>query len=250
MRLANLLPLFLGAGAAVVPGCATIHAGEFAMPLDASGRWTGKPATALGLVISGRELTHMATASIGAVEVTIENTSSRWVEIGEVGLDFQNETANRLVSTPPDADARSWAQAVAQRDAVDLTNRTNALAGVAFAGRAISGSRDHGLAAFGALLAMGALIGLIATAANADVDSAEQVAFVPENHLLVAPFSIAPGYFVKRWIALTTDDPHIPCLHAFIFSYATRSGQRERVRLRFRDPDGASVWQRRLCGPH
>jgi hypothetical protein len=250
MKRAHLLPvvvILLGAG------CATVHPGNYAIPLDMAGGYRG-PTTALGLVISGREITRLATPSVGAVEVTIENRSADWIHIGRVALDFQNQEANQLVTTPPDADAANWAQAVAQRDAIELTNRNNALAGVAVAGgvaaRIAGGSSHHhrsGAGAIGAVVALGALLALTAMAVDDDVQRAEQVSFLPQNHLLVAPFGIPPGLFVKKWIALTTAAPGIPCLDAFILAYDTTAGRHERVRLQFRTPDGTSSWQRATC---
>jgi hypothetical protein len=200
-------------------------------------------------VISGREISKLATPSVGAVEVTFENTSAGWVHIGRVALDFQNEAANQLVTTPAEGDARNWARAVAQRDAIELNNRRNALAGAAVAGEVVASVGDRSpLGALGAVVALGALVGLLATDIGENVDRVEQVAFEPENNLLVVPFSIAPGLFVRKWIALTTSAPQIPCLDTFILAYDTTAGRHERVRLRFRFRDGLSSWQRQACG--
>jgi hypothetical protein len=241
MKLARVLLVLVGTG------CATVHSGEYAVPLDVPGGYHG-PTTAGGLLISGREITGVATPSVGAVEVTFENRSRDWIRIEVVRLDFHNDAANQLVTTPADADARNWAQAVAQRDAIELTNRKNALAGVAVAGHVVASMGDHSaVGALGAMVALGALIGLAATAIDEDVQNAERVSFLPQDHLLVVPFAIAPGLFVKKWIALTTVAPQIPCLDSFILSYDIAGGRHERVRLHFRDPDGYSSWQRGIC---
>lgn len=228
-------------------GCATVHSGEYAIPLDARGGYQG-PTTAAGLLISGREITRVATPSVGAVEVTFENRSGDWIRVEEVRLDFHNEAANQLVTTPPDTDARAWAQAVSQRDAIELVNRQKALAGVAVAGRVVAsiGHRSP-VGALGAVVALGALIGLAATSIDADVQNAERVSFLPQDHLLVVPFALPPGLFVKKWIALTTAAPQIPCLDSFVLSYAISDGRHERVFLHFRSLDGASSWQSRAC---
>jgi hypothetical protein len=210
----------------------------------------------MGLVISGRELTPLATPSVGAVEVTFENTSPQTIQIGGVYLDFQSEAANKLVATPPDEDAQAWARSVAEHDAVEMRSRTQALAAVSDFGQVVARSgyhhhhAGHGsspAAAIGAVLAVGALVALVALAAQDEAERTEQVEFTPENHLLVTPFAIRPGQFVRRWIALDAAAPEIPCLTFFTLAYDTTSGQRERVRLHFRNPDGASPWQRRAC---
>jgi hypothetical protein len=235
-------------------GCASVHPGEYAIPLGVPYRG---PATPMGLVISGRELTRLATPAVGAVEVTFENTSPETIQIGGVYLDFQSEPANQLVATPPDEDAQAWARSVAEHDAVQMSNRAHALAAVADFGQVVASSGHHHhhhaghgsspAAAIGAVLAVGALVALVALAAQDEAERTEQVAFAPETHLLVTPFAIPPGQFVRRWIALDTAAPEIPCLTFFTLAYDTTSGRHERVRLHFRNPDGASPWQRRAC---
>jgi hypothetical protein len=231
-------------------GCASIHPGEYALPLDRL-HYEG-PRTGLGLVISSRELNRMATPTIGTVEVTFENTTPEMIHIERVGLDFQNEAANQLVATPPDGDARAFAQAIAHRDAIELTNRKRALAGVAVAGEVMAsvGSHHHdssAVGAVGAMLALGAFVALAAAEVEEENDSLERVSFAPEDHLLVVPFAIPPGAFVRRWIALTTAAPEIPCLTSAILSYETTSGGRERVRIRIREGVAGSMWQSARC---
>jgi len=244
MKLAHLVSVLAGAG------CATVHSGEYAFPLDIPGGYHG-PTTPAGLLISSREITSVATPSVGAVEVTFENRSSDWIRVEGVRLDFRNDAANELVTTPADADAWNWAQAVAQRDAIELTNRQNALAGAMVAGRVVASiGRRSPVGALGAMFALGALIGLAATSIDADVQNAERVSFVPRNHLLVVPFTIASGLFVKKWIALTTTAPQIPCLNSFILAYDISGGRHERVSLHFRSPSDISSWQRRACAQH
>jgi hypothetical protein len=242
MKLLILLAVGLTAG------CATVHSGEYGVPLDVPGGYHG-PTTAGGLLISSREITSVATQRVGAVEVTFENRSSCWIQISRMALDFQNEAANQLVTTPADADARSWAEAVAQRDAIAMVNRKNALAGALIAGDVLAHAGGHRSTAgtVGAVIALGALIGLAAAAADEETESAQRVSFLPQDHLLVVPFAIPPGLFVKRWIALTTESPQIPCLDRFILRYDTTAGRHERVYLRFRGPEISSGWQPWAC---
>ncbi len=238
---------------AVAAGCATVHPGEYAVPLDAPYRG---PVTPAGLTISGRELTHLASPGVGAVEVTFENTSPDAIGIASVALDFRNEAANQLVTTPPDEDAQAWARSVAEHEAVQLNNQVHALAAVADLGRVVASTGHHHhhyghhgsnpAAAIGALVAVGALIAVIAVASE-QAQHSEEVSFAPESHLLVTPFVIPRGGYVRRWIAFDTQAPEIPCLTSFVLAYDTTSGRHERVRLHFRNPDGASPWQRRVC---
>jgi hypothetical protein len=242
MKLLSIVAL-LGAG------CASIHPGLYAVPLDQL-HYDG-PRTRAGLVISSRELTRMATPMVGTVEVTLENTSQEMLHITRVGLDFQNEAANQQVVTPPDGDARAFAEAVAHRDAIELTNRKNVLTGVAVAGELMATTGNYHAAdasnVVGAVLAVGAVVGLLAMAAEAETDSLENVSFEPEHHLLVVPFAIPPGAFVRRWIALSTAAPQLPCLSSAIMSYDTAEGAHERVRLTIRDMTSGSMWQSRQC---
>jgi hypothetical protein len=231
-------------------GCATVSNANYGRPMDVRGHLAEKPKTAAGLVVTGEEDTELATPYVGVVLVTFENPTNQWVHVKGMALGFGGGEKDANVTVPLGADLESWAAAVHQLEVIDRTNRTMALGALALAGGVTAGvARRNALGVAGAAVATGSLAALAASSVDATIHEAEAPYF--DAHLLSVPFSIPPGLFTKRWVALsTTGGPRAPCIESVLLDYELGTGNRERVWLTFRKRASTSTWQRTSCmGP-
>src|SRR5436190_4697853 len=79
-----------------IGGCATIHDGPFATPVDGGGRVLPRPSGPL--LVSGTEMADLGSPQFGALEFTFENPTSNWVHVTNVALDFGDQPTNARVS--------------------------------------------------------------------------------------------------------------------------------------------------------
>lgn len=231
-------------------GCATVQTGRYGSPLDARGRTLTGHTTPVGLKVSARELTDYSSAYFGALVVTFENTSSRWVRVRKMSVRFATEPQNRGVMIPYGDELESWVTAADLRHEMRRANTQLVLSGVALGGSLIaaaSGSSE-GQAAGGAVAA-GALTALAADQIGENRDRLEAPGPFPESHLMAVPFAIPPGLFSRRWVVLNTPGASaaIGCVTTLTLEYETESGRQERVSITFRELGNRSEWQRREC---
>jgi hypothetical protein len=245
----------------VFAGCATVGSGEYGQPLDAQNRvlpQQNRPiafaasapvATGSGLLISAGEKGELASKYFGAVEVTFENTSSEWVQIDRVDLDFGTPDANRSVLLPWGSDIDTWEEATLKRNAIRDANTRTALDILALgAGAAAVGHGGRRSAYLGGVLVASA-VGTFTAQAPADTTQVGgNAARFPEDHLLSMPIRIPPGLFTKRWLLLyTAEYPLGGCVQSMILRYDVANHPRESVLLKFKD--NGSEWQRASCLP-
>jgi hypothetical protein len=238
-------PLVLGMGLLV--GCAHVAKGPAAKPIDAQGRLSESPKTAMGLLINGREVTRLSSRYFGFLELTFRNETSQWIRISHINLGFGSPAKDQSVFVPWGTDIDSWFSATEQRNAVRAANADLALGLITAGGAVAAGASKGGSArAVGGLVAVGGLAALTARAAEASVAAAESP--FSGSHLLAVPFAIPPGLFAKRWIVLNTPArPASGCIESLLLDYTNDRGARERVWLEFRHPDGRSEWQQQVC---
>jgi hypothetical protein len=110
-------------------------------------------------------------------------------------------------------------------------------------------THNRGLAAAGSVASLGANVALIVRGKDDQVQSAQRVQPLPNNHLLSLPFVVPPGLFAKRWVLFHTPDPTSPCVASVLLDYDIKDKGRERAWLIFRGPYDNSEWQRKACSP-
>jgi hypothetical protein len=243
--------VFLLSSAALAVGCASIRTGAYATPVDASGHRLGSSATTSGLMISGREVTDLSSPYFGLVELTFENTSSEWVRIQRMNLDFGTPAKNQLVLVPWGTDITSWRDAAYQRRAIREANTEAALSLIAIGGAVVSAAapRNSPARALGGLATVGSLTALVAKDYQDRVNALEGAATFPESHVLSLPFGVPPGLFSKKWILLNTRPrADVGCVRSMLLDYQTENGQTERVQLEFKPAGTHSEWQSGSCG--
>jgi hypothetical protein len=226
-------------------GCATVADGEIAKPIDMKGQYLPTTTTSSGLVVHARELPELSSEDTGVVEVTLENTTHRWIRLDAVRLDFADPVKNQNVIAPDGADLAAWHTAITERNAARLENE-QAVLGLIMLGGAITAGTSHsgGLRAAGTSLAVAAAVAS-SSAAHA---AGEPSTLYPDTHLLAVPIVVAPGLFSRRWIALNTK-PAIngQCLTWAVLDYDTSDHGRERVVISFRTRWNGSEWQSDAC---
>lgn len=231
-------------------GCASVPNSEPAVPIDAQGTPVSAT-TSAGLRVSGEELAELASRYFGVLEVTLENPTADWIHIARVTLDFGDSAKNAAVGVPAGEDLHAFLKATEQRNAVRETNRETALAIAALGGALVgAASSERAVAATGDAVALTSLAALAVDSRMSDVNAAEQVARLPENHLLAGPVAIPPGLFVKRWIVLQTKETSSSaCLASVTLGFERAGITFERVRLTFKHANERTEWQAAACHP-
>ena len=231
-------------------GCATVGSGTQAVIIDENGkpvsraRQTGEPRVTAG------ELTELSSAHFGALEITFENTSSEWIRISEVQLDFGSPALNESIFIPAGEDLQSWQDAISTRNAIRQVNHETAIGLIALGAAVLGAVSDRGSAgeAVGGMALAGAVATLSVGQYQDRVSDAKSVKLFPSSHLLAGPFGVPPGLFVKRWVVLNTRGAAAKrCIRSAFLNYDTQALGRRRVLLNYRD--GVSEWQENACDP-
>jgi hypothetical protein len=236
-----------GISIALAAGCAELHSGAYAVPVDAAGRLAPTAGLKSGLRISGRQVSDLSSRYFGAIEVTFENRSSEWVRIQQAGLDFGTPRRNGRVSVTAGEDLQRWQEGTQRRNAIRDANQATALDLLLFgaAVATVAGGRSAAGAGAAAVCA-GAALALGTRELQDRAAGAETVALYPANHLLSLPFSVPPGLAIKRWVVLNTGAAaDRDCIRHAELAYVTDRALQERVRLSF--TDHGSEWQRLAC---
>jgi hypothetical protein len=237
---------------ALLFACASVPGEHAATPIDAENGPKEGDHTGAGLVITGEELTSLGSEHFGAVEITFQNKSSAWVQMRSVTLDFGDAVPKETLSVLGGRELEAWYRATVQRNMIRETNESTTLAALLVIGQTgslLGAVADRpSIAVAGEAASGAALAGSAAQALSASVAEAEHAPVYPGTHVLSLPFSIPPGLFAKRWIALGSVGESTPCVHSFVLSYELEGGARERVLLHFRQPRvDSSEWQRQAC---
>jgi hypothetical protein len=231
-------------GAVGASGCASVAAGNPAVPLDAAGRPRASQHARSGLRIVGREITELGSPYFGFVELTFSNDSARWVRVHRMQLSFGDPIRDQSVFVPWGMDIQTWQQATALRNEVRAANTQTALELLALTGTlAATFSQDRGVKAFGGVVALSSVGALTALEYDARVKAAQSAPIFPESHLLAVPFGVPPGLFAKKWIVLNTLPDRRVCIQSMLLDYESDAGGRERAWLTFRKRTPASQWQ-------
>jgi hypothetical protein len=232
-------------------GCASVPGSEPAVPIDAQGKPVSAITASAGLRVSGEELAELASRYFGVLEITLENPTADWIHIGRVTLDFGDSAKNAAISVPAGANLQAFLTATELRNAVRQTNRETALAIAALGGALVgAASSERALAAAGDAVALTSFAALAVDARIGDVKAAEQVARLPESHLLAGPVAIPPGLFVKRWIVLQTQaTSSSTCVASVTLGLERPGAARERVLLTFKRANEKTEWQAAACHP-
>jgi hypothetical protein len=266
----------------VCAGCVEVRTGAYAHAVDPAGKVTSSEVTRSGLRISGEAVDPLSSAYFGLIEITFENTSSRWLRVVSVSARFAGAQSNRLIQVPIAEDLQSWVRASLEHYEISTAGRGDypevadawstlqyAVAGsvcatpggdlsvVPPASAAASGEPSAAANAPAAASRESVssipppppLIPLTLERANALAGSDALVSALPDTHLLHVPFSLPPGLFSRRFIVLDTSQaPQLPCLRELSLEVQLEDGSKERVWLRFRgDRLGAPTWQSKAC---
>lgn len=240
-------PLFYLVIAIYLQGCASIHSGQFAQPVDSAGvaEKTIGHSTGLGLIVSGKENENFSNRFFGNIDLTFENTSSKWIRIKKVVLEFSDPKINQAVRIPVGADLVAWSEATQQRNAVRDANTALALGTIAAIGAGTAAlANDNNVRAAGATLGAVGAGGLSIHGIRAVNSQLELARFVPKSHILSDDFVVPPGLHAKKWVTLYVPEPEkIPFVQELYISYTTDDGKTEKVLLPLRDKKTRSEWQ-------
>jgi hypothetical protein len=229
-------------------GCAEIHSGAYAFPVDTAGRIAPREHLRSGLLISSRQVSDLSSRYFGAVEVTFENRSSEWVRIQQVALEFGSPERNAAVAITAGEDLQRWQEGTQRRNDIRDANRATATELLLFGAvvATAAGGRSP-VGAAGALVGAGTAAAMTASEMEGRASAAETVSLYPAHHLLTLPFSVPPGLAIKRWVVLNTPARRaLGCISHADLMYTTDRDLNERVRLSFGAP--SSEWQRGACG--
>lgn len=220
-----------------------------ATPIDAQGHASGKEATKAGLVLSGQELPEFSSPSLGAIEVTFENRSNRWLHVRDLAFWFGSDAVNQSILVPSGADLDAWTDTVVIHNNLFRTRRTG-MATSSLSAAALASSlaarprRAAGATPYAASLSVAELSALRMSNDSAALDALR----LPAEHLLASPINVPPGLFAKRWIVLYTPDPRkTGCVRQMQVGYRLDDGHVEYVSLRFREPQSLSPWESDVC---
>jgi hypothetical protein len=241
------LSFVYGISITLAAGCAELHAGAYAVPVDRAGRFAPAAGLRSGLRISGRQVTALSSRYFGAIEVTFENLSPAWVRIQQASIDFGTPARNAEVAITAGEDLQRWQEGTQRRNAIRDANRETALDLLLFGAAVATAAAGRSPVGAGAALVGAGAAGTLAADQLAERNAAaETVALYPATHLLSLPFSVPPGLAIKRWIVLNTGATKgRSCIRHADLEYVTDSHLRERVRLAFSDLQ--SEWQTPIC---
>lgn len=239
--------LILMLAANFVAACAGIHNGKYAQnQTNGEVGSSDKRKTSSGLLVSGEEIKSMSTKYFAQLDFTFENTSSKWINIKSVKLDFGSQLANEGINIPVGAELLAWGEAARQRKAISDYNTNLALASlVAVGGLTAAKSNSPQLKTGGAVVAAGGLTALAVNDISNELNSLELAKLVPDNHLLSNNFVVPPGMHAKRWVTIYTEKPYeIPFVTQVTLIVTLQDGKVEKLILPFRSGGlTSSVWQ-------
>lgn len=239
--------LFLVVGLLSLVGCASIHKGEYAKQVDEDGSVKKGNVTNSGIIVSGSEVSSLASKHFTQLDFTFENTTNQWIEIDKVNISYMDKKLNKLVKVPLGKKLMMWSEAAKQNKVIADHNRSvliGAIAGVAAVGGAVSKNyRARGAAA----AVLSASAGALAYNELKDkINDAELAKIVPKSHLLNTPLYIPPGLHAKRWIAIYLKNPYkSPYLSQVKISYRVGKKKRESILLPLRKANTSSSFQNR-----
>jgi len=227
--------------------CDPIQSTYVATPIDTQGHASDKETTKAGLVLSGQELPELSSPTLGAIEVTFENRSNRWLHVRDLAFSFGSDAVNQSILVPSGTDLDAWMDTVAFYDRFRTHGTgmaTRSLSVAALASSLSGRSSRLARAPYAAPLSVAELSALRIANDNAALEALR----LPAEHLLASPISVPPGLFAKRWILFYTPDPRkTGCVRRMQLGYRLDEGQVEYVSLRFREAQSFSPWQADAC---
>jgi hypothetical protein len=216
-------------------GCASIHRGIYAVPIDQQGQELDEKQSTLGMMISCRKDRTYSDDGYTFLQLTLENKSNDWIRIREAYVDFGYQSYNQNIKIISGQDLATWYEATEERIRVQEFNLGVFLAVLGTVGAIAAHSDSDGVAAMGALTHLGAVTSLTALEIQSNIREIESAKIFPESHLLAGDTSIPPGLFLRKFILFHTGDQKIAKgFKHFFLTYQTESGQAETVKVVFK----------------
>jgi hypothetical protein len=213
-------------------GCVSTDAGigsYAAKPVDVSGQVRAgdtPETTPAGIAITAGEVPGLASPYLGAVRVILSNTTSDFIQVDAVSLSFGDDL-DKHVSIPLGGDIAGWGRAIAPR--VSHWVGRNQIE------PAYEPSSDI-------------LTDIQRFQEIRLARSAESAPSFPSEHLLAAPFSIAPGLSTIKWVLIKSDATVGTCLERMLVTLRVPQREPQRLLVRFRDKAlTESEWQHAAC---
>lgn len=233
--------------------CASAHSGNYAVNVkkpDAKTRLIKPKAlpSKQNIIISGYEERSLASKYFTLLFFTLENTTSKWIEINELKIDFGSPVLNSEIKILFGKKLTSWYRAASKQKSIKQYNRGALLGVIAAVGIGMASvSTDYSVEKLGALGAISAMgIQSVGSVMN-NLKAFSSAKVVPTNHILSKKFLIPPGLFTQKWVALYTERPYkIPYVNKISLNYKTSSGEVKKTLLKFRSSDRKwlSPWQK------
>lgn len=219
-------------------GCASIHPGIMATPLDESGAAMSLDTTPRGLTVSCDVDDDLSSEYFSLVSVTIENQTSDWIVIPEVNLSFESEHMASVVRIPAGGDLVQWYDSTIELKRINDHNRSVLLGSLIVAGSVVGAAgsasdSDAGkaVAAVGHLVAAGAATASIVEEVDQTLDQVENAQIYPGNHLLSGNLKVPPGLFVRKFLVLHFKDKDTWEKRYFMLNFIRSDGHAEMVAL-------------------
>ena len=216
-------------------GCASIHRGIYAVPVNQQGQELDERQTPLGLVISCKKDRVYSDDIFTFLNITLENKSDQWIRIREAYVDFGKQSYNQNIMITSGQDVAIWYEAAEERIRIQEFNLGVFLAVLGTVGAIAAHSDSDGLAAMGALTHLGAVTSLTVMDIKSNIREIESTKIFPENHVLAGDVGVPPGMFVRKFILFHTKDQKLTKdFRQFYLTYQTESGQAETVKVAFK----------------
>ncbi len=215
MRTKQLLLLL---GVISLSACATTHPGNMGHSLSN---------TNIPLQISALKVEQKENEAFELVDITIENTSDRWLKINSVRVVIEDPSKNK-VSVVMGRDLKDWALAMEARLKQESYNKNIAMTGLAAVGAVATAyglsDGNNQVAALGAatLLGAGAWAATDKTKSNYKIATTSQT--VPDNHLYQS-FSVPAKMFTRKWVLL--NKPANTTISSIVLNIETVEGEKD-----------------------
>lgn len=231
----------------------SLHKGGYAQQVESNetetnGKRKVKGETDIGLRISSQIDDKLSSNFFGMINLTFENTTSRWIRIEKVYFKFDHPEVNESVKFVSGNQLNYFLDAVndmnkekAKVAAQNQATLAAVAAGVAAAGTSSRYNNYSGVN-FLAGATLGAAMSMNISQFEAGNREENNKKLFPDGHLYHKDFVIPPGLFTKKWILLNTSNhDKIGRLKEALLTYVTSDGKKETVILNLK---GNSNWQR------
>jgi len=229
----------------ILTSCASIHDGHYAKEIGENGKVKKGKVTKSGIIVSGSEVTEMASNYFTQLDFTFENTTNKWIKVDKINISYENKKLDKLIKVPIGEKLSLWGKAAQQNKAIADHNFSMVMAGVVGAAAVAGGFSQNIKTQKASLGLIGASSGALAyNDIKNKLNSLQLSKIVPESHLLKVPLYIPPGLHTKKWITIYLQDPYnSPYMDRVKISYRINGEKKESILIKLRRENTHSKFQ-------